>query len=114
MIMDAKHHAAVGGAISVIESQAFVPRSPGVVVDDKPVFCTAAAVVYCALDKDDEYFQSPCEILGKGKDHVLHLAARAGLDVPFVHALLSENDAHQDDDRRAGMLDQLKTLQRRG
>ena len=112
--MDAKHYSAVCGAISVIESQAFVPRSPGVVVDEKPVFCTAAAVVYSALDKNDRNFQSPYEMLSGGKEHVLRVAASAGLDEQFIHSLLSTNDAYDDDNRRAGMLEKLRSLQRGG
>jgi hypothetical protein len=111
MTMDAKHHAAVRGAIAVIESQAFLPRSPGVLVDRKPVFCTAAAVVYAALDENDRNFQFPCEMLSKGKGYILQVAAASGLDVNLIHSLLSENDAYDDNDRRAGMLQRLTALQ---
>jgi len=89
-----------------IEAQSFLPNSPGVLVDNEPVFCTGAAFVYEAAQgrlssADSEKLAS--DLLSNGKSGLVQKAIEFDLDVRLVEQTISMNDSFPDDCRKARM-----------
>jgi hypothetical protein len=93
-----------------IEAQDFLPSSPGVLVNNVPVFCAGAAFIYEALQTSLTPAASKklaLDLVGNGKTGLIQKAAEFDLDVCLVEHAISMNDSFSDDERKIRMRDVL-------
>src|ERR1700682_1463232 len=74
-------------AAKVVALEEQIPRSPGVMLKDRPLLCAGAALVYEAargIATPKELSQLAREMIALGSDHILKKAEEFGLDPALV------------------------------
>jgi hypothetical protein len=107
----------LGRTAQRIETQDFLPRSPGVLVGDEPVFCSGAAfIIYEAVQTSLTPAASrklALDLLANGKSGLVQKAAKFNLNVALVERAISMNDSFSDDERKSRMSDAILKLETR-
>jgi hypothetical protein len=93
-----------------IRSKDMVPCSPGAIVNDQPLLCAGAALVYEAARNrisTQELARLARDMIALGRVHILRMAQAFDLDADLVKSVVLKNDAYGDSDRRERMFEFL-------
>jgi hypothetical protein len=83
-----------------------LPRSPGLIVEDAPLLCAGAALVYEAARRAvpaGELALIAREMIMCGRKEILRRAEEFSLDAAFVELVVVKNDSYSDWERRDRM-----------
>jgi hypothetical protein len=97
--------------IQRIEHQGFLPTSPGVLVDDKVVFCAGAAFIFEAAQNLKPVGSGLAhELLSNGTAGLRQKAADFDLDIRLIDQLISLNDSFSEIERKDKMCEFIRRL----